>query len=1084
MNPTAQSETEPTGKWGRLAWLPILLLLAAIFAARVAGLSESYESHALLLVLSFTFYTLVSLGTLYLIGRSFLASGSPGLLLLECGVVLWSLAGTVGDFVSHGDANINVTIFNIGILLSGLCHLAGAILALSPQQVLRMRSVWLATGCAFALGALWLISQAALAGWLPVFFIPGQGGTLVRHAVLISAIAMFALSAGVLHANQRAARLPFTSWYKLALLTLAVGLFGIMIQLSLGSVVNWLSRGAQWLGGLYLLFAAIASLRESHLPLFPLEKKPHPAYYRDAVAVAVVLTAAAIRLAFLSVMGTHSPYVVFFPAVMFAAIYGGLRPGLLATAVSAILTDYFWIMPVNQFKVGQLSDQLSIIIFLLSGGMVSWVSDSMHRARARASAAETQALLAAEFRRQNKIQEAINRIFEKTLTCDTEEELGRMCLSVVEELTGSKFSFVGEIGEDGYLHDIAISDPGWELCTMYDKTGHRRPPGDFKIHGLYGRVLLDGRSLFVNDPASHPDSIGTPEGHPQLTAFLGVPFIQKEKAIGMVAVGNRDGGYAQEQQQDLEAVVSAIFQALFRKRAEEALRQSEQRWATTLESIGDGVIATDVDGKVTFMNAVSEGLTGWQLREALQKPVTQVLHVINEHTRKEVDNPVSKVLQEGKVIGLANHTVLIRKDGAEVAIDDSGAPIKDERGNTLGVVLVFRDITERKRSEEQLRESEEKFRLLIKYAPSMIYEIDFHRPAFKSVNDVMCQFLGYTREELLAMSPFDLLNDEGKALFRERIRRQLVGETVSDSVEYKSRTKDGREVYGVLNMTFTYKDGKPEGAVVVAHDITERKRTEEALRNAHDQLEKRVQERTSQLSEAVGRLRSENIHRKQLEDTLRESEIQVRFFASQCLTAQETERKRVAGELHDSIAAALAAMKFRIEKIAEDMKQGNGRPESMQDLGSMVFEINNEVRRIMADLRPSILDDLGIVAAMNWFCREYQKTYSNISVENQVDLLEREVPDSLKTPIFRISQEAMNNISKYSKASLVHLSLRKEDDKILLTIQDNGQGFHLDTVRKGMGLSTMRERAQLSGGSFELGSEMGKGTIVRVSWTI
>ena len=138
----------------------------------------------------------------------------------------------------------------------------------------------------------------------------------------------------------------------------------------------------------------------------------------------------------------------------------------------------------------------------------------------------------------------------------------------------------------------------------------------------------------------------------------------------------------------------------------------------------------------------------------------------------------------------------------------------------------------------------------------------------------------------------------------------------------------------------------------------------------------------------------------------------------------------------------------------------------------------------MADLRPSVLDDLGIITAMNWFCREFQKTYSNISVENEIWISEHEVPDSLKTPIFRISQEAMNNIAKYSKASLTNLSLRKEDGKILLTIQDNGQGFDVSTVRRGLGLSTMRERAQLSGGSFVIESAVGEGTTIRVSWPI
>lgn len=205
MNPPRHSEAKPRtpGRWVRLAWLPVPLLLAAIIAARMAGLRGSYESHTLMLVLSSTFYTLVSLGTLYLVGRSFLASGLPGLLLLECGVVLWSLAGTVGDFVSNGDANINVTIFNTGILLAGLCHLTGIILMQRQPRVLRMKPLWLGIGIAFALGALWLVSEAALTGWPPVFFIPGHGGTLVRYFVLISAVAMFVLSAGLLQANQR-----------------------------------------------------------------------------------------------------------------------------------------------------------------------------------------------------------------------------------------------------------------------------------------------------------------------------------------------------------------------------------------------------------------------------------------------------------------------------------------------------------------------------------------------------------------------------------------------------------------------------------------------------------------------------------------------------------------------------------------------------------------------------------------------------------------------------------------------------------------------------------------------------------------
>jgi PAS domain S-box-containing protein len=387
----------------------------------------------------------------------------------------------------------------------------------------------------------------------------------------------------------------------------------------------------------------------------------------------------------------------------------------------------------------------------------------------------------------------------------------------------------------------------------------------------------------------------------------------------------------------------------------ETLRESEQRWATTLASIGDAVIATCEEGRIRFMNAVAEALTGWTLSEASQKPVKQVFNIINEHTRMEVEDPVGRVIETGVICGLANHTLLIRKDGTEVAIDDSGAPIRDETGKLMGVVLTFRDITERRRAEE-------------------------------------------------------------------------------------------------------------------------------ALRKAHDELEVRVQERTRELASLNDDLTAENEERLKVEIELRESEEQVRLFASQCLTAQETERRRIAAELHDSTAASLAAVRFRIEKTREDVKKGLDVTESLQDLSSNVAQSLAEVRRIMTDLRPSVLDDLGILPALNWFCREYQKTYAHISVEKQMGIEEQEVPDSLRTPIFRIAQEAMNNVAKHSLASLVKLAIQKEGEKILLSIQDNGVGFDPGTASKGMGLSSIRERAQLSGGAFELQSGMGKGTTIRVSW--
>jgi PAS domain S-box-containing protein len=152
------------------------------------------------------------------------------------------------------------------------------------------------------------------------------------------------------------------------------------------------------------------------------------------------------------------------------------------------------------------------------------------------------------------------------------------------------------------------------------------------------------------------------------------------------------------------------------EQAQTSLRESEQRWATTLASIGDAVIATDTLGKIVFMNGEAELLTGWKLSDSSHKPMKTVFNIINEQTRLEVESPIDRVLKEGMVVGLANHTVLIRKDGNEVPIDDSGAPIKDNEGKTTGVVLVFRDITERKKAEDERNHMQTK---LEEYASQM-----------------------------------------------------------------------------------------------------------------------------------------------------------------------------------------------------------------------------------------------------------------------------------------------------------------------------------------------------------------------------
>ena len=150
----------------------------------------------------------------------------------------------------------------------------------------------------------------------------------------------------------------------------------------------------------------------------------------------------------------------------------------------------------------------------------------------------------------------------------------------------------------------------------------------------------------------------------------------------------------------------------------------------------------------------------------------------------------------------------------------------------------------------------------------------------------------------------------------------------------------------------------------------------------------------------------------------------------------------------------------------------------------------HETRRIQKALRPPVLDDLGILATIRWFCREYESTYSAIRIKQEIDIEEEEVADSLKIIIFRVLQEALNNIAKHSGAELARLSLRKAQGRIELVLEDDGQGFDLkkvlgsESTRRGFGLTSMSERIELSGGSFFIDSVMGKGTVIRAVWPV
>lgn len=264
------------------------------------------------------------------------------------------------------------------------------------------------------------------------------------------------------------------------------------------------------------------------------------------------------------------------------------------------------------------------------------------------------------------------------------------------------------------------------------------------------------------------------------------------------------------------------------------------------------------------------------------------------------------------------------------------------------------------------------------------------------------------------------------------------------------------------------------------------------LQKAHDKLEERVEERTTELSRANTLLTQEITERKKTGEALKQSENELRRLSSKLLTAHEEESKRIGQELHDGLAQTLSAIKIWVENAIIQLGQKDS-VEAVKSLESVVPLAQGaveEVRRISRNLRPSSLDDLGVLATISGSCREFCTLYAEIEIEEQIEIEEDQVPDSLKIVIYRVLQEALNNIAKHSGANLVRFSLKATGGMIEMIIDDNGEGFEMENTLsdqrsdRGLGIASMKERTELSGGSFLIESYKNVGTTVQASWPL
>jgi len=477
-----------------------------------------------------------------------------------------------------------------------------------------------------------------------------------------------------------------------------------------------------------------------------------------------------------------------------------------------------------------------------------------------------------------------------------------------------------------------------------------------------------------------------------------------------------------------------------RVQTEEALERREKEIRIMADNVPALFSYIDADGCYKFVNRKYEEWFGVPRTEIIGKHYRDVL---GEATFNLIKGRVSEVLS-GRSVHYEEALQYVQ--GSTRWVMAEYIPDFDDRQNVVGFYALVNDISDRKRAEESLRETEERCRLLVENAPDVIYRLD-QDGKITSLNPAFEKITGWPCSEWLGKHFSGIVHPDDLTLAKQGFEEALRGNGPA-SYEMRFLSKSGRYGVGELTSAPEFKDGRIIGEFGIVRDITKRKLAEDRLKSSREQLRK---------------------------------------LASHIESVREEERSKIAREIHDELGQTLTGLKFDLTWLKNKVSQaGSAKAVLVEKITSMSQMIDRTIqwgRKLSTDLRPSLLDDYGLVAALEWLAKEFEARTEIHCLFNSFTesvALDREK----STALFRICQESLTNVARHAGATVITISLREDQGNVMLEINDNGRGITDNEIGdpRSLGVLGMKERAMLLGGDFSISGSFGKGTttIVRI----